>query len=828
MSIGALDAALSGLRVSQQQLSVISNNISNVSTEGYTRKILPQETQAINGQSVSVRSSVIIRKVDLALTRDVWTQVSATSQLDTKLNYLRSIEDFHGAPNAEVSFAAEIADLRDSFSALADSPDDGYLLRSTVDQAVTTANKINNFSDLLGSLRNDTQTDLKLSVNRVNDLLVQIADLNQEIKFQLNSGATAAQLQDFRDSAIKELSGEIDISFFQRGDGIIVIQTRQGQELASDYANELVFEPTQIGPANYYPDNATAGLFIKGDPETTPGGVNLTELPIGGKMGALLELRDQMLPQYNAQIDEIAHKLALRFEAQGLRLYTDASGTVPVDTPPTLDNPLTPLIDETTPVAYVGFAGNMRVNQDILNDNTLLRSGTYGATVQTGSNEVIRRVLEFTFGDTDFQSAIGNVSFAPADVGGVSLQDYLGLYSTNKFTGVSDLSSYTDTADIVAAADTLLDDPNDVFRINFSDPDLGLSVDIDIDLSLVAAQPPTGNFASDLVTYINTIAIPALPAPDQADLTTMNAVIQAGVSGQLELTSRGDITVSADPLTVPNGMDNDGLVFLGFTDGASQQATDPYFDIQVGNDSPTRITIDRDDTEVDLLAKLQAVRNLAVYDFIADPDALGGQIRLRPGDSYSNPNFGGDLKITGGPFSTEGGATALGLIDDTDGDQIEDTLSAIPANVNIISALFGSIDDTNGAAGVTVREKSPISDVSYQSETFNGSGQFVSFRSANLGPYTQLATDLGASVTLIDYGQKIIAKHTEDIILTQSRFDDEDSFRDALELKLTNDSGVNLDEELSNLIVVQTAYAAAARAVSAIDTLFQELLNAVR
>ena len=49
MSLGALDAALSGLRVSQQQLNVISNNIANVGTEGYTRKILPQSTQAVEG-----------------------------------------------------------------------------------------------------------------------------------------------------------------------------------------------------------------------------------------------------------------------------------------------------------------------------------------------------------------------------------------------------------------------------------------------------------------------------------------------------------------------------------------------------------------------------------------------------------------------------------------------------------------------------------------------------------------------------------------------------------------------------------------------------------
>ena len=114
----------------------------------------------------------------------------------------------------------------------------------------------------------------------------------------------------------------------------------------------------------------------------------------------------------------------------------------------------------------------------------------------------------------------------------------------------------------MAIADTELDDPDDVFRINFSDPDLGLSVDIDIDLSDVALQPPTGNFASDLVDYINNIAIPALPAGDQADLATMGATIQIGPSGQLQF-FQGDVTISADPELFRMAWEMTGLVFLG-------------------------------------------------------------------------------------------------------------------------------------------------------------------------------------------------------------------------------------------------------------------------
>ena len=64
--------------------------------------------------------------------------------------------------------------------------------------------------------------------------------------------------------------------------------------------------------------------------------------------------------------------------------------------------------------------------------------------------------------------------------------------------------------------------------------------------------------------------------------------------------------------------------------------------------------------------------------------------------------------------------------------------------------------------------------------------------------------------------------------MVESRQTDEESLRDALETQLLNESGVNLDEELGNLIVFQTAFSASARVVTAVDELFQELLSVLR
>ncbi len=805
MGINALDAALSGLRASQQQISVISNNVSNVSTPGFTRKILPQQSQSIEGVTVGVLTGTITRNVDMSLQRDLWTQISAVGELEVRQTYLSRIEEFHGAPDAELSVAAEMARLKDSFSALADTPDDNFLLKDAVNQAVDMAGKINDLGQLIMTSRNDAQADMSSTVNRINQLLEQIAELNNQVQDNLNIGRTTAASEDKRDEAIKELSQLIDLSSFKRGDGVLVVQTNTGVQLADTKAQKVLFNPQPLGAITYYPDSA-AGVYVvnqnfTGNPEDNPIAINITERDIGGRLGGLIELRDQDFPMQLAQLDEVAHKLALRFEAQGLRLFTDSTGVVPLDSAPD------PTTDPPTPVSYVGFSLEIRVNQAILNDNSLLREGTYGATIEPGSNEVIRRVLEFTFGATNYQIAANTDTATQVDLvntGGASLQDWLGLFSNNTATGVRDLSTFLDVPTLVASANGALDDPNDQFTITFSDPDYvpaAATTAVTIDLSTIVSGGTSA--IDDIITEINNqITLAGVDA-------RFNASASIGPSGQIRIDSRSDIAFDASGA---NGMGADGLAFLGLSEN-SYTATDPYFDVQVGNNASVRVTLDPGDTGADLLAKFQAVPGLAAR-------FNGDVLELRPGndDTFASPEFGGDIKITGGPFTTSGASYGA--------PPASTTRTSIDNGVNIVSALFGSYSINAGV----ISNASPITSVAYGSET-NASLTppipTLAFRNNNLGPGANISIDLIGSRALIDFVQKMVNQQSQQLASMDNALTDETGLRDVLQTQLSSESGVNLDEELSNLIVYQTAFAAAARVVNAVDELFQELLNAV-
>lgn len=819
MSFMALNSALSGLRVAQQQLNTISTNVSNATTPGYTRKILPQSAQVLNslGQTIGVQSGTIIRNVDLNLERELWTQVSAVSALDIKATYLDTIEKFHGATNKEASIAAKIADLKDKFAALSDSPADGFLLQSTLNQAIDVANQFNQYGKLVTQMRNDTQSDIGSSVQRVNALLTTISSMNADVKSAANLSRSTAAIEDQRDIAIKELATYLDISYFMRGDGVMVVQTKTGVQLADERPTEVFFDPDIIGASTTYPQNVS-GIFVGGDPSRNPGSFDVAGTKLGGKIGGLLELRDDILVRYQSQMDELAHKLALRMDAQGLRLFTDPAGQVPADTPPD------PSTNPPTPVTYVGFASIIQVNSDIVNNVSLIQQGTYTSdrTIPSASNEVLRRIIQFSFGDINYQQAAGttNLNFgAPA----TDLQSWLGLPSSNNVVGGINLSAFSQISDGVSGTSDLMEDlnqffvnpANDRFRVTFSEPRLGIpDMTIEVDLSDAQAAFPingtTINNALDQITsQINAqiaAAVTATPA-----LAGHTAVATRNSNGQLSLRSASNVQLTASGFA--NSMGSQAFGALGLRED-SYPTEDPYFDVSVGNDSAVRITIAPGDDINDLIAKLEynPATGTGVPGLHVSYDVATGRLTLRPGVDDSNgghPHFGGDIRIVSGPGRTAG--------------SVNPALAALPQGVSVVGALFGKYNVSGG----TVTESSPISNVNYASETTAGSGIYTPVRRTNLGPNANIKTDILTGSNIIDFAQKLINAQAQDIVLNTSRTADETTLRNLLEERFTNETGVNIDEEMSHLIVIQTAYAAAARAVTAADEMFKELLNSI-
>lgn len=687
----ALDNAISGLRAAQSSLNVISNNISNAGVEGYTRKILPQETLLIGGEGRGVRLQAILRKVDMTLLYDLNRQTSVTSGTATRTQYLSRLQEYHGASEAERSLSAQIGRMHDAFSELSTAPDNNFQLSNTVNAAQQLAQGFNDFHNLLQQMRNDVQGDISSAITDLNRSLESIADLNKRIAILDSQGKSTAEFEDQRDREIANVSQYLEVSSYTLENKKVVLMTRRGETLVDHNAKTVTFDATPATAGAYYPGGSINGIMIEG--------IDITATGLGGKLGALITLRDQTIPTYQAQIDENAQKMAERFDAIGLRLFTDANRLVPPSSSPP------------TPVGYVGFAGEIRVNPDVVADPSLLRTGTYGQTALPGSNEMIRKVIDNALGLNLGQRATGTANISAGTV-----------FAATGLTQRADLIGTYDLTDYVPDLSTA--------------PNLTLpgSFELSIGGTPYVINVNPADSATDLVNTINTAV--------GSTVASLNGL------GQLRIQTNADIGITDISLGGAPA-----LAALGLTAGTTT-AQNPSFTVQVGTQSPVNISISPTDTAADILADLNAIDGL-----------------------QATLNGAGQLVIT----PTRGGSLAIANVQG-------EPLQALGLNITNIA--------------------------------------HTAFRSTGAGPSGGLTTNLLNNSTVADYSRSLLASQAEDAAGSVTANDRENAYLQTLTKRNQDTSGVNLDQELSELIRVQTAYSAAARMISASEQMMDELFAA--
>src|SRR5690606_23132996 len=92
-----LSNALSGLQVNQSALQVTSNNIANVNTAGYSRKVVNTSPRVLGSQGAGVEISAITRAVNQFLQRDVRTEAGILGQRQVRSEYLTRMQEMFGS-----------------------------------------------------------------------------------------------------------------------------------------------------------------------------------------------------------------------------------------------------------------------------------------------------------------------------------------------------------------------------------------------------------------------------------------------------------------------------------------------------------------------------------------------------------------------------------------------------------------------------------------------------------------------------------------------------------------------------------------------------------
>ena len=306
----ALGAAMSGLNVSQAGIDVTSRNIANVGTPGYTRKVAQQTNLLAGGEGIGVRREAAQRQIDDFLQQQLRTASAGTAGLNIKSGMLSRIDAMFGAPNSNASIAGAISSLATMLQELVNNPESDSARASLLNEAGNLAAKMNRMSDTIQDMRLEAERNIAAGVEQANALLQTIAQVNNQISQRQAGSMSVGDLQDKRDMAIDELSRLMDVKVVNRDDGTVTIFTSGGQLLLDRTPVELTFdERTQIDATSTYENGGMGTIRL------VSGSNNIDLIAAGairsGALAGYVEMRDNVLPQAQAQLDELAAQLAL-------------------------------------------------------------------------------------------------------------------------------------------------------------------------------------------------------------------------------------------------------------------------------------------------------------------------------------------------------------------------------------------------------------------------------------------------------------------------------------------------------------------------------------
>jgi flagellar hook-associated protein 1 FlgK len=292
-----LGSATSGLLASQTQLRVISDNIANVNTPGYVRKVVNQQSVSLSAMGGGVSVAGIARSVNQFLDQTGYSTSAQQGSASTISGMIDQTQAFFGDPTSGNAFFNQLDQVFTDLSAAAQNPASSVSRSQALNTISTFFSQAGSISASLQSQAVEADSEISNSVSQINGLLSQIAALNTTIVRDTAVHADTTGAQNAQSQLVNQLSGMLDITVNQRSDGGIDIQSGDGSLLVSRAgAGQLSFSTS--GP--------TPGQVML----ATAGGTAQPMQPQSGSLQGLLQLRNTELPTIQAQLSQYVTQAA--------------------------------------------------------------------------------------------------------------------------------------------------------------------------------------------------------------------------------------------------------------------------------------------------------------------------------------------------------------------------------------------------------------------------------------------------------------------------------------------------------------------------------------
>ncbi|MGI9205845.1 MAG: flagellar hook-associated protein FlgK [Woeseiaceae bacterium] len=328
-----LSTSLTGMLAFQRALETTGHNIANANTPGYNRQVSEFSTRIGSGSGSGyigggTQIKTVKRIYDQLLGEQLQSSTTNHARFDMLNTLATRIDGLLSDPQTGLSSGMQ--SFFNSVQDLANDPSSVPIRQAVLGEADGIVQRFDALNTRLQEIDGEVNQRIRVSVDDINRLATEIADINGEIALaQGRVGQPPNDLLDQRDRLVMQMSEQISVATVLQDDGTMNVFMGSGQPLVTgESVSLLAVQGSEFDPSRLQ-------ITYEGSGGSTPLDSSLT----GGVIGGLIDFRAEMLDPARQALGETALALALQFNEQH-RSGMDLRGSMGADffgiDPPTI------------------------------------------------------------------------------------------------------------------------------------------------------------------------------------------------------------------------------------------------------------------------------------------------------------------------------------------------------------------------------------------------------------------------------------------------------------------------------------------------------------
>ncbi|MDD3371419.1 MAG: flagellar basal body protein, partial [Alphaproteobacteria bacterium] len=165
---GALTAALSGLHASTAAAQIISSNISNSQTDGYTKKSVQLSAVVTGTNGGGVEITGYSRTTDTVLSATLNAATTTSSYYSTQNSYMSQVQAILDSTSNPPALSDDLSAFQAAWTEFAASPSDETIEKTVISAGQKLANTINNIAEQTATLKSSVEDGFLTSIAELN------------------------------------------------------------------------------------------------------------------------------------------------------------------------------------------------------------------------------------------------------------------------------------------------------------------------------------------------------------------------------------------------------------------------------------------------------------------------------------------------------------------------------------------------------------------------------------------------------------------------------------------------------------------------------------